>query len=81
MLIEIKTKPNIEDVNDHIERIQFLRNMGKYTDLNVYGAIAGAVFSENVKNYAIKKGFFVIEQSGDTMRIETLDGKFQPKKW
>jgi hypothetical protein len=26
-------------------------------------------------------GLFVIEQSGDTMRIETLEGKFTPKKW
>ena len=81
MLIEIKAKPNTEDVDDHVERITFLRNLKKFPGQNVYGAIAGAVFSESVKNYAIKKGFFVIEQSGDTMRIETLDGQFKPKKW
>jgi hypothetical protein len=81
MLIEIKAKPTDEDVDDHVERITFLRNLNKYPDKNVYGAIAGATFNEGVKKYALKKGFFVIEQSGDTMRIETLAGKFTPKKW
>ncbi|GHT73593.1 hypothetical protein FACS1894124_2210 [Spirochaetia bacterium] len=81
MLIEIKAKPKEEDVDDHVERITFLRNLKKFPGQNVYGAIAGAVFSKSVKNYAIKKGLFVIEQSGDTMRIETLDGQFKPKKW
>ena len=81
MLIEIKTKPNVEDVDDHIERIVFLQKLNSYPGKTVYGAIAGAVFSENVKRYALKKGFFVIEQSGDAMRIETLDGTFKPKVW
>ena len=81
MLIEIKAKPTTEDIDDHIERMLFLQNLNKYPDKNVYGAVAGAVFSENVKKYAMKKGFFVIEQSGDTMRIETLGGTFAAKKW
>jgi hypothetical protein len=81
MLIEIKAKPKNDDVDEHVERITFLRNLNKYPGKNVYGAIVGATFTDGVKKYAIKKGFFVIEQSGDTMRIETLDGKFTPKKW
>jgi predicted AAA+ superfamily ATPase len=81
MLIEIKAKPNEEDVDDHAERIGFLKNLNKYPGKNIYGAIAGAVFSESGKRYAMKKGFFVIEQSGDTMRIETLGGTFKPRKW
>jgi hypothetical protein len=81
MLIEIKAKPTDEDIDDHVERITFLRNLNKYPDKTVYGAIAGATFNEGVKKYALKNGFFVIEQSGDTMRIETLGGKFTPKKW
>jgi sugar-specific transcriptional regulator TrmB len=81
MLIEIKAKPTVEDIDDHVERITFLQNLGKYRDQNVYGAIAGAVFPENVKKRALKIGFYVIEQSGETMRIETLGGTFKGKKW
>ncbi|GHT66967.1 hypothetical protein FACS1894110_11590 [Spirochaetia bacterium] len=81
MLIEIKAKPAMDDIDDHAERITFLKNLGKYQDNNVYGAIAGAVFPANVKTYALKSGFYVIEQSGDTVRIETLGGTFKGKKW
>ena len=81
MLIEIKTKPRTDDIDEHAARIKLVQSMGRYSDKNVYGAVAGAVWSDSVKNYALKNGFCVIEQSGDTMRLETLDGKFKPKKW
>jgi hypothetical protein len=81
MLIEIKTKPRTDDIDEHAARIKLVQSMGRYSDKNVYGAVAGAVWSDSAKNYALKNGFCVIEQSGDTMRLETLDGKFKPKKW
>ena len=34
------------------------------------GAIAGAIFDEPVKQTALKASFFVIGQSGDTIKIE-----------
>ncbi|MDR0719536.1 MAG: hypothetical protein LBF78_07870 [Treponema sp.] len=59
MVVEVKTKPNIDDIHDHIERMEKLR---KYADLHndkrVYlGAIAGVVFSDSEKIYALKKAF------------------------
>jgi hypothetical protein len=44
------------------------------------GAVAGAVIPEGVKPFAIKNGFFVIEQAGDTARIDVPDG-FIPREW
>jgi hypothetical protein len=44
------------------------------------GAIAWAIMHDQVKRYAIKSGFFVIEQSGDTVKIDASDG-FKPKEW
>jgi hypothetical protein len=32
-------------------------------------AMAGAIFSDNAKKYALKQGLYIIEQSGDTVRI------------
>jgi hypothetical protein len=47
----------------------------------LYGAIAGAVFNEDVKSYALKNGFYVIEQTGDTMSITPPEGVYTPKIW
>ena len=49
MIVEIKTKPNVDDINDHIERMEKLR---KYADLHndkrkYLGAIAGVVFGDS----------------------------------
>jgi hypothetical protein len=83
MAVEIKTKPNVDDINDHIERMEKLR---KYADLHddkrVYlGAIAGVVFSESEKVYALKKGFYVIEPSGETFKITEPKDKYRPHEW
>jgi hypothetical protein len=74
MLVEVKTKPTTEDVLDHIKRLEKMR---VYADL--YGkkrtflvAIARVVITDNVKEYALKQGFFVIEPSGETFKYNFL---------
>ena len=81
MLVEVKTKPTTEDVQDHIDR---LGKMRKYADLHgdkrtFLGAVAGVVMSENVKKYVLKQGFFAIEPSGETFIVTSPNG--QPKEW
>jgi hypothetical protein len=44
------------------------------------GAVAGGIVPEELKPFAIKSGFFVIEQSGDTAVIPVGEG-FVPRKW
>ncbi|GHU52915.1 hypothetical protein FACS1894200_13420 [Spirochaetia bacterium] len=83
MSVETKTKPNTDDINEHIERMEKLR---KYADLHedkrkYLGAIAGLVFGDSVKTYALKKGFYVIEPSGDTSNITPPTGKYHPHEW
>ncbi|MDR2607738.1 MAG: hypothetical protein LBC57_05035 [Treponema sp.] len=83
MAVEIKSKPNIDDIHDHIERMEKLR---KYADLHndkrVYlGAIAGVVFGDSEKIYTLKKGLYVIEPSGDTFNIIEPKGKYHPHEW
>jgi len=81
MLVEIKTKLTIEDVKAHIARIEKMR---KYADLHgdkraFLGAAAGVVMSDNVKEYALGQGLYVIEPSGETFNITPPNG--QPKEW
>jgi hypothetical protein len=83
MIVEIKTKPSVEDINDHIERMKKLR---QYADLHgdkrkYLGAMAGVVFSNSEKTYALKKGFYVIEPSGDTFNITEPKGEYHPHEW
>ncbi|MDR1566523.1 MAG: hypothetical protein LBS48_04465 [Treponema sp.] len=82
LTIEVKTQLNVGHVDEHIERMGKLR---RYADdrgdkRKFLGAVAGAVVADNVKEYALKKGFYVIRQSGDTVTIENPRG-FEPKKW
>ena len=81
MLVEVKTKLTTEDVKEHIERLEKMR---RYADLHgdkrtFLGAVAGVVMTSNVKDYALKQGFFVIEPSGETMCITPPHNK--PKEW
>ncbi|MDR2434229.1 MAG: hypothetical protein LBD47_06650 [Treponema sp.] len=83
MIVEIKTKPNVDDINDHIERMEKLRkDADLHNDKRKYrGAIAGVVFGESEKTYALKKGFYVIEPSGDTFNIIEPKGDYYPREW
>ena len=81
MLVEAKATLTTEDVRDHIER---LKKMRAYADLHgdkrtFLGAVAGVVMTTNVKKYALKQGFYVIEPSGETFNIIPPNGS--PKEW
>ncbi|GHU64916.1 hypothetical protein FACS189447_02860 [Spirochaetia bacterium] len=83
MIVEIKNKPTTEHVNEHVRRMEKLR---AYANLhndqrNYLGAIAGVVMTENVKEYAFKNGFYVLEPSGDTFNIFEPKGDYKPKAW
>ncbi|MDR2717446.1 MAG: hypothetical protein LBB89_05205 [Treponema sp.] len=80
--VEVKSKPNDKDVNDHVRRMEILRSHAdKKQDKRRYqGAIAGAVMSEAVRRYILKKGFYVIEQTGDTVQINIPQG-FKAREW
>jgi hypothetical protein len=82
LAVEVKTNLTNSDVRDHIERMEKLRS---YADEHrdgrkLLGAVAGAIATEEVKAFAVKNGFFVLEQSGDTVRISVPDG-FKPREW
>ena len=58
--------------------------MRVYADLHgdkrtFLGSVAGVVVTDNVKLYALGKGLFVIEPSGETFTIIPPNG--QPKEW
>ena len=80
--VEVKSKPNNKDVNDHVRRLEILRgHADKKQDKRRYqGAIAGAIITKTVRDYILKKGFYVIEQTGDTVLINIPPG-FKAREW
>jgi hypothetical protein len=63
-----------------------MEKLRKYADLHedkrkYLGALAGVVFGDSEKTYALKKGFYVIEPSGDTFNIMEPTGKYYPHEW
>jgi hypothetical protein len=80
--VEVKSKPKNADIDNFARRLEILR---KYKDENsdkrrIRGAIAGAVFHDPVKSAILSAGFYVIEQTGDTVMINVPAG-FKPKEW
>ena len=82
MLVEIKARVNTGDITDHIARLEKLR--GWYDRRNdgrkLMGTIAGAIFGMAERREARKAGFFVIVQTGDTMKMDVPEG-FTPREW
>ncbi|MDR0760539.1 MAG: hypothetical protein LBF74_10600 [Treponema sp.] len=82
LAVEVKTSLTNSDVRDHAARMEKLRCYAdEHQDKRkLLGAVAGAIASEEVKAFAVKYGFFVLEQSGDTVRISVPEG-FKPREW
>ena len=83
MIVEIKSKPSIDDIKEHVQRMDRMR---VYADGNgdkrkYYGAIGGMVFNNNERDFALKSGFYVITPSGGTFNVIAPEGDFQPRVW
>ena len=81
--VEVKTKLDVDDVDDHLERIGIIRG---YLDTHgdkrkLLGAVAGGVVPEKVIKYAHKNGLFVIVQSGDSVTIASAPEGFTAREW
>ena len=82
MAVEVKATVVSKDITHHVKRMEILREYyDKQNDTRkLYGTIAGAMFEESDKQAAIDAGFYVIEQSGDTMKLDIPEG-FVPREW
>ncbi|MDR1211788.1 MAG: hypothetical protein LBK40_06110 [Spirochaetaceae bacterium] len=82
MVVEIKSRLRKRDVGEHIRRMEILR---AYLDerndrRKLLGAVAAVVVTGDMRKYVPEKGFYLIEPSGDTVRIAAPEG-FTPKVW
>jgi hypothetical protein len=71
LVVEVKTTLRRNDIDDHLERMKRVRT---YADdhgdtRDFLGAMAAAIIDKDTKEYALSRGFFVIEPSGEDVKI------------
>jgi regulator of replication initiation timing len=81
MAVEVKTTLEIEDINDHLKRMERIR---KYADEHgdkreFLGAIAAMIANPKPKKYALEKGLFVIVPSGENVIV--IKPEAEPRIW
>ncbi|MDR3173108.1 MAG: hypothetical protein LBU19_02550 [Treponema sp.] len=83
MPVEIKSILTQEDVDNHLERIGKIRGaLDKWGDRRkLVGAVAGMSVSEEVRDYAQKKGLYVLVQSGDSVTVVDVPEGFRVREW
>jgi midasin (ATPase involved in ribosome maturation) len=80
--VEVKSRVQVKDIEHHIKRLEILKehHLKKNDNRIILGAMAGAVFGNVEKTAVAEAGFYVLEQSGDTMKMDVPDG-FTPREW
>lgn len=84
ILVEVKTTLKMDDVKEHIERLEKYRRFvdadGK-SDKRFVGAVAGTVIAENVIKFAHDNGLYVIIQSARAVEIIPQPTGFVAHEW
>ena len=84
MIVEVKRElDRMDDVDEHLKRMQLIRQHPPEIIGNkqLLGAMAGGVVDPNVKEYAYKSGFFVLELTGESVHLIPPPEGFEPAKW
>jgi len=79
--VEVKSTLSIDDVNEHLKRLDKIRQVKpklfNLSGATIYGAVAGMIIEQDADRYAYKKGLFVLRQKGNIVEIVN-DDKFKP---
>jgi len=75
--VEVKTTLRQSDIDDHLVRMEKIRKHAvEHGDKRQFmGAMAATITDEKTRDYALKKGLFVIEPSGDDVKVTKPEGE------
>lgn len=76
LAVEVKAYLRDKDVDDHVKRMEILRRYAeeRRDQRKLLGAATGSIVRDS------ERGFYVIEPSGDTVKIDVPEG-FSPRIW
>jgi hypothetical protein len=84
MAVEVKRELNRKDeVDDHLKRMRLIRQYPpeQIGNKQLLGAMAGGVVDPDVKDYAHKSGFYVLELTGESVHLIPPPEGFEPGRW
>lgn len=82
VIVEVKNKVQQEDIDNHLKRLAKVEEVPHrfVKGTQVYGGIAGMIVRDDIQNYAIKQGLYVIRPKGDNVEISNPKD-FEPRIW
>jgi hypothetical protein len=84
MAIEVKRELDKKDeVDAHVKRMELIRQYppAETVGKKLLGAMAGGVVDPEVRDYAHKSGFFVLELAGESVNLLQPPEGFEPHEW
>ena len=93
ILIEVKTTLETPDVRKHLKKIEEYRDhiatdgfvqphvRHLLPNTRFIGAVAGAVVTDEARDFALENGLYVIVQSGEAVEIIPVPEGFKAKEW
>jgi len=80
--VEVKTSLGEKDIEWHQKRLELLREHSNKTGdrRKIRGGMAVAVLNEKDRKAILDAGFYLLEPSGDMMKMDLPEG-FVPKEW
>ncbi len=82
--VEVKSTLTLEDVKEHLERLEKIKEIKpklfNLSGMTVFGAVAGMVIENNADRYAYRNGLFVLKQKGTIVEIMN-DSDFKAREW
>jgi hypothetical protein len=84
MAVEVKRALDKKDeVDEHVKRMSLIRKYppAETKGKKLIGAMAGGVVDSDVRDYAHKAGFFVLELTGESVTLIKPPENFKAKEW
>jgi hypothetical protein len=84
MAVEVKRElDKKDDVDHHLKRMELILKYppAECKGKKLLGAMAGGTVDPDVQTYAQSVGFFVLELTGESVRIVETPKEFKPRQW
>jgi gas vesicle protein len=83
MAIEVKTHLKRKNVEYHIKRLEQIKKFppAQYVGKKLLGGVAALMIDQDAKDFADERGIYVIEQSGEAVRLAPRPEGFNATEW
>jgi hypothetical protein len=83
MAIEVKTHLKKKNVEYHAKRLEQIKKYppDQYKGKTLLGGMAGLMIDRDAKDLADEMGIYIIEQSGDAVRLAPRPEWFKAREW